>query len=201
MRRLLLLGALALPVACAPQDGTQRGAATGGVSRSAGGAITLEAAAARLPAEVASFTRGGTIWLERERPGQGVAVEYAGPARAAVATVSLYDRGQGPIADRDPRLAQEFSAAVAEVVALAGTRTSQQIAERGRSEIAVPGGAPLSCARLEGTYGRQEVRTLVCLGAAAGRFLKVQVTSPSRAIRPVETEPFIAGIAQAARGS
>ena len=165
------------------------------------GGVALDAAAARLPAQVAGFTRGSTIWLEPDRPGQGVAVEYAGPARAAVATVSLYDRGQAPVAERDPRLAQEFSAALAEVVALAGTRTSQQIAERGRSEIAVPGGAPLSCARLEGTYGRQEVRTLVCVGAAAGRFLKVQVTSPARQVRPVETEPFVAGIAQAARGS
>lgn len=198
MRRLLLLAAAALPVACAPQQGGQTGGPAAW-SRGAAGQPGLETAAARLPAEVASFTRGRSVFLERERPGQGVAVEYAGPARAAVATVSLYDRGLGAIADRDPRLAQEFSAAVAEVVAVAGTRTSQQIAERERSEIAVPGGAPLSCARLEGTYGRQEVRTLVCLGAAAGRFLKVQVTSPARPVRPVDPMPFIVEIAQAAR--
>lgn len=194
MRRLLLLAAVALPVACAPQQGGQ--------SRFGGGAAgqpSLDAAAARLPEQVATFTRGRTVFLEQERPGQGVAVEYAGPARAAVATVSLYDRGQGAVADRDPRLPQEFSAAVAEVVAVAGTRTSQQIAERDRSELQVPGGAPLSCARLEGTYGRQEVRTLVCLGAAAGRFLKVQVTSPARPVRPVDPLPFVVEIAQAAR--
>lgn len=163
------------------------------------GRPTLEAATARLPAEAVAFARGRSVWLERGQPGQGVAVEYAGPARAAVATVSLYDRGQGPIADRDPRLPGEFSAAIAEVVAMAGTRTSQQIAERERSEIPVPGGAPLSCARLEGTYGRQEVRTLVCLGAAAGLFLKVQVTSPARPVRPVDPIPFVVEIAQAAR--
>jgi hypothetical protein len=65
----------------------------------------------------------------------------------------------------------------------------------------VPGGAPLSCARLEGTYGRQQVRTLVCLGAAAGRYLKVQVTTPQRQVVPVDSEAFVAAIAQAARGS
>jgi hypothetical protein len=146
-----------------------------------------------------AFARGRSLWLERDQPGQGVAVEYAGPSRAAVATVSLYDRGQGPIADRDSRLAGEFSAAIAEVVVMAGTRTSQQIAERERNEVPVPGGAPLSCARLEGTYGRQDVRTLVCVGSAAGRFLKIQVTSPARPVRPVDPVPFVVEIAQAAR--
>jgi hypothetical protein len=194
MRRLLLLGAVALPVACAPQPGGQ--ARFGGA-----GHPTLDAAAARLAEQVAGFTRGRTVFLEQDQPGQGVAVEYAGPSRAAVATVSLYDRGQGPVADRDARLPQEFSAAVAEVVAVAGTRTSQQIAESDRSELAVPGGAPLACARLDGTYGRQQVQTLVCLGAAAGRYLKVQVTSPARPVRPVDPLPFIVEIVQAARGA
>ncbi len=163
----------------------------------------LEAAAARLPEQAADFTRGSVVWHERERAGLGVSVEYAGPARAAVATVSLYDRAQGVVTEGPgaPRLAREFSDSVAEVVALAGTRTSQQMAEAGRSEVAVPGGPPLSCARLEGTYGRQAVQTLVCLGSAAGRFLKVQVTAPTRQVRPVDPLPFVVAIAQAARGA
>lgn len=199
MRRPLALAALLLPAACAaPQDG---GRGTASAFRGAG-VPTLEAAAARLPANVADFTRGSTTWLERERPGQGVAVEYAGPSRAAVATVSLYDRGEQGLGAQanDPRLAREFSSAVADVVALAGTRTSQQIAERERSELAVPGGAPLSCSRLDGTYGRQEMRTLVCVGTASGRFLKVLVTSPVRQVRPVDPLPFVVQVAQAARG-
>jgi hypothetical protein len=119
-----------------------------------------------------------------------------------VATVSIYDRGQGAVSSQpgDARVAQEFSNAVAEVLAQADSRTSQNMAERGRTQLPVPGGAPLTCARLEGTYGRQPVGTLVCLGAAAGRFLKVQVTSSARPVRPVDPEPFIIGIAQAARG-
>jgi hypothetical protein len=188
MRGILALAALLPLVACAPQ----------GVS---GGMPTLEAAVARLPAEVAGFARGSTEWLERERPGLGASTEYAGPARAAIASVSLYDRSQPAVTDNDPRLAAEFSSAVAEVVSLAGTRTSQQIAESGRTTFAVPGGPPLSCARLDGTYGRQPVNTLVCLGAAAGRFLKIQVTSPVRQVRPVDPMPFVAGVTQAARGT
>jgi hypothetical protein len=193
------LGGLALLAAgCAAEQGGGRSAPT------ASGAVPpLEAAAARLPAAAAGFTRGSAVWHERERPGLGVSVEYAGPARAAVATVSLYDRAGDPVAETpgNPRLAREFSDAVAEVVALAGTRTSQQMAESARAELPVPGGAPLSCARLDGTYGRQEVRTLICLGAAAGRFLKVQVTSPARPVAPVDPLPFVVEIAQAARGA
>src|SRR4051812_46070137 len=160
MRAVLAFGAVALLAGCAPGGGF------------GGGTPTLEAAAAQLPAEVAGFNRGSTVWHERERAGQGVSVEYAaGTQRAAVATVSLYDRAQPSVAANDPRLGTEFSAAVAEVVALAGTRTSQQMAEGARTDVPVPGGAPISCARLDGTYGRVPVQTLVCLGAAGGRFL------------------------------
>jgi hypothetical protein len=188
------LGLALLAGGCAQQGG--------GMGESLSGRPSLDAAAARLPAQVVGFTRGDAVWHERARPGQGVAVDYAGPSRAAVATVSIYDRGQGAVSSQpgDARVAQEFSNAVAEVLAQADSRTSQNMAERGRSQLAVPGGAPLTCARLEGTYGRQPVGTLVCLGAAAGRFLKVQVTSSARPVRPVDPEPFIIGIAQAARG-
>jgi len=193
MRRVLALATLAVLTGCGTEEQARRAGAAA--------PPTLEAAAARLPAEVAGFTRGNTVWHERERPGLGASVDYAGPGRAAVATVSLYDRGQPAVAAGDPRLATEFTSAVSEVVALAGTRTSQQLAESGRSELPVPGGEPLSCARLDGTYGRQQVRTLVCLGAAAGRFLKVQVTAPARPVRPVDPLPFVVAIAQAARGA
>lgn len=202
MRRALGLLLLLLPAACAPQAGPPGAAAPGQAGSAAPAAATLEAAAARLPAEVGDFTRGGTAWHEREQPGMGATVDYAGPARAAIATVSLYDRGQGPVAEQDAgRLAGEFDRVVAEVLAQAGRRTSQRMAEAERSALAVPGGAPLSCARLEGTYGRQQLRTLVCLGAAAGRFVKIQVTSPLRPVRPVDPEPFVVGVTQAARGA
>ena len=152
MRGVLALAALAALAGCGTEEQARRAAGAA--------PPTLEAAAARLPAEVAGFTRGNTVWHERERPGLGASVDYAGPARAAVATVSLYDRGQPAVSAGDPRLAAEFTSAVAEVVALAGTRTSQQLAESGRSELPVPGGEPLSCARLDGRRPHRSPRPM-----------------------------------------
>jgi hypothetical protein len=194
MRAALILSLMALG-GCAG-DAAQRAASP------AAAPTSLEAAVARLPASVAEFTRGEVTWHERERPGLGVAADYAGPGRAAVATVSLYDRGGGPIADDPtaPRMRAEFESAVADAVASAGRRTSAQLTDRETTILPVPGGAALNCARLDGTYGRQEVRTLVCLGAASGRFMKVQVTSPARPVRAVDPVPFVIGVTQAARG-
>jgi hypothetical protein len=158
---------------------------------------TLEAAAARLPAEVAGFTRGDFSWYERDQPGFGVGADYAGPARAAVATVSLYDRGRQV---DGTTLADELSVAVGEVIAASQARTSQVLTERERTNVAVSDGTSLRCARLAGTYGRQPLSTLVCLGPAAGRFLKVQVTMPARPVAPVDPVPFVQGIAEAMRG-
>ncbi len=177
-------------------------ACAAGPGREGGNRPTLESAAARLPDTVAGFARGTTAWHERERAGLGVAVDYAGPARSAVSTVSLYDRGRPWVADDIGGAAQreEFAAAVGEALAMAGSRTSQSLVEGERSQIPVPGQAPLQCARLQGSYGRQEMQTLLCLGGAAGRFLKVVVTSPSRQVRAVDPLPFVVGVAQAARG-
>lgn len=190
-----LLLALAL-AACGP-DGEQP--ATGDATSAGRTASrpTLEAAVARLPAEVAGFTRGDLSWYERERPGFGVGADYAGPARAAVATVSLYDRGR-PV--DGATLADELSVAVGEVIAASQSRTSQVLTERERTDVPVSDGTSLRCARLAGTYGRQPVNTLVCLGPAAGRFLKVQVTMPARPVTPVDPVPFVQGIAEAMRG-
>ena len=92
------------------------------------------------------------------------------------------------------------AAAVQELLTLAEGRTSQDLAERERSLLPVPGQAPLQCAQLQGSYGRQPVQTLLCMGTASGRFLKVQVTAPSRQVRPVDPLPFVVEIARAARG-
>ncbi len=194
MRRILAAALLAALPACAP------GADQAPARRAPPTLVPLDAAAARLPGEAAGFVRGETVWHERERPGQGVSVDYAGPARSAVATVSLYDRGTAPVGEDPARIESEFQTAVAEVVASADRRTNQRMTERERTTLPVAGGAPLTCSRLDGLYGRQEVRTIVCLGAAGGRFLKVQVTSPGRQVRPVDPVPFIQGIARAARG-
>ncbi|MBU8546051.1 MULTISPECIES: hypothetical protein [Roseomonadaceae] len=200
MRRTLPLAGLVLALGLAACAGGGAGTATRGDRGSA--RPSLEQAAARLPEEVAAFGRGETIWHERDRPGLGVAVDYAGPGRSAVATVSLYDRGE-PMVPQDITSAiiqQEIARAVQDALALADRRTSQDITEGARSTLPVPGQAPLQCVDLRGTYGRQPVQTLICLGAASGRFLKVQVTTPQRQVRPADPLPFVVGIAQAARG-
>lgn len=161
-----------------------------------GAVPSLEIAAARLPGEIAGFTRGDTVWHERSNPGLGVAVDYAGPGRSAVATVSLF--GAGLRLD-EAALEAALNQAVGDTMDSAGARTRQVMTERERRELAVPEGDPMRCARLAGLYGRQEVTTLVCLGPAAGRFLKIQITSPTRQLRPVDPLPFVIGVAQAAR--
>ncbi|WP_439595977.1 hypothetical protein [Falsiroseomonas sp.] len=194
---LPVLAALVGLAACAEGPNTA-GPATG----RPGSRPSLEQMAGRLPAEVGAFTRGETTWHERDRPGFGVAVDYAGPARSAVSTVSLYDRGEAMVPQEvsSAAIQREFNAAVQDALAVADQRTSQRITEGVRSEIAVPGQAALQCVDLRGTYGRAQVQTLLCVGGAAGRYLKVQVTSPVRQVHPVDPLPFVVGIAQAARG-
>jgi hypothetical protein len=193
LRPAMGLLATSLLAACAAPPGS--GSATREVRPS------LEAIAGRLPVVVADFDRGDTVWHEQTRPGLGVTIDYAGPGRSAVATVSVYDRGQAAIpADiGSVALQQEFALAMREVLDLAEDRTSQNLAERERTRLEIPGQAPLQCATLQGTYGRQPVQTLLCLGTASGRYLKVQVTAPTRQVRPVDPLPFVVGITRAAR--
>jgi hypothetical protein len=182
---LLLLGACAADQAAAP-------------GRATGPRATLEDAVARLPAEAAEFRRGATAWHERTTPGLGASTDYAGPARAAVATASIYDRGQAAIPQA--LVERELEVAEQEALEVAERRTNHRLASRERFVQAVPGGAPLACSRLESTYGRQPVQTVLCVGEAAGRFLKVQVTSPARQVRPAEPIPYIVAVTRAVRG-
>jgi hypothetical protein len=64
----------------------------------------------------------------------------------------------------------------------------------------VPGG-DLSCAALEGSFGRTRVERQVCVGVVGGRFLRVQVTMPAGGGRaaPADARAFAAEVAGAAR--
>jgi hypothetical protein len=198
LRPFLITGLLlALLPGCTPaREGGRPSAEAAAAQR-----LPLDIAAARLPEQAGGFSRGGTTWHEQEQPGMGVAVDYTAPNRSAVATVSLYDRGHGPVPDNpdDPRIVAEFDLAVAEVMSLAETRTNHRMAEQERTEMQLPGQPGLRCARLDGVYGRQPVRTLVCLGGAGGRYLKLHVTAPIRRVRAVDPEPFLRDVAAAAR--
>jgi hypothetical protein len=189
LRRLALL---ALPVAmlgCAtPQD-----EASAPSSRP-----TLDATLARLPATVAGFERGTIQDVAPNDPGAGKAVEYATPRRVAVAYVFLYDMGRPNVTSAD--LGPEIERAVTEGTTLPADRTGRRLTERSRGAVEARGG-PLSCAVLDGTFGRTAVERHVCVGAAAGRFLRIQVTMPGRGTAPADARAFASEIAAALRAS
>jgi hypothetical protein len=159
----------------------------------------------RLPAEVAGFERGDTTNFEERQPGYGSAVEYATPARpglparAAVASVLIYDLGQRPMTGDAPaaQVTPVLDEAVREATTLPPGRT---LAETGRRVLEVPGGGMI-CADLAGSFGRTPVEQQVCAGTAAGRFLRVHVTMPRRNNTVASADAFTRGIAEAARAA
>ncbi|MBO1074041.1 hypothetical protein [Roseomonas marmotae] len=193
-----LLGAVLL-TACAAQGPEEVAQATASRARP-----PMAEVLGRLPVEVAGFERGATTNLEQQRPGYGSAVEYTTPARnglparAAVASVLIYDLGQPPLPDRaaavlvTPRLDE----AVREATELPPGRT---LAETSRRSLLLPDGGSLTCADLSGSFGRTAVEQQVCLGTAAGRFLRVHVTMPSRNSSVADADDFTRAIATAAR--
>ncbi|SHK16060.1 hypothetical protein SAMN02745194_04314 [Roseomonas rosea] len=157
-----------------------------------------EAVLGRLPAQVAGFERGAVQDVAPNDPGAGKVVEYTTPRRVAVAFVFLYDMGRPNVTQAE--LPAEVERAVSEATALPSDRTGRQLSVASRSPLPVPGG-DLSCAALEGTFGRNRVERQVCVGVAGGRFLRVQVTMPSRGGAPVaDAQAFTTAIAAAARG-
>ncbi|MBX6375643.1 MAG: hypothetical protein IRZ13_15605 [Acetobacteraceae bacterium] len=198
--RLALLLPLALPLAaggCAEMVGDV----------SPGGAAPASSAeiARRLPAEAAGFLRGATTEHETDRPGFGTGVDYATPDRAAAASVQIYDRGrQGriPEAPTAPEIEAELDRSVAETLEAVRSRPGRRLAEQERTTEILPAdaGPGLRCALLRGTYGRLVVRERLCVGGAAGKFLKVQITTAERTAPALDTTGFLAEIARAARG-
>lgn len=201
----LALGAGGLLAACA-QDPAQQ-AATAAAAQAAL-RPSLDATLARLPEQAGGFARGMTTDMEASQPGQGRAVDYATlarpgvAARAAIASVLVYDQGQPPLrADTpDSAITPRLDEGVAEAT---GPAPGRRMTESGRHVLAVPGGAPMQCAVLEGTYGRTAMWQQVCVGVAAGRYLKVFVAVPARQkalLTEMDADLFTRTIAQAARG-
>ena len=159
---------------------------------------------ARLPMEAAGFERGTTTNFEERQPGYGSAVEYTTPARdglparAAVASVMLYDLGQQALPANAPAEAvtSVLDEAVREATVLPPGRTLAEIARR---NLPLPDGGSMTCADLSGSFGRTAVEQQVCAGTAAGRFLRVHVTMPRRNNGVADADDFTRAIAAAAR--
>nr|MCV4209292.1 hypothetical protein [Roseomonas sp. SXEYE001] len=158
----------------------------------------IDTVLARLPAGAAGFERGTTMDVAPGDPNAGKVVEYATSGRVAVGHVFVYDMGRPSVTAAD--LPPEVERAISEGTGLPADRTGRELAVAGRSPVTVPGG-DLSCALLEGSFGRLRVERHVCVGVAAGRFLRVQVTMPSRSGTAVDARGFAAEIARAARGA
>lgn len=200
----LAIGAGGLLAGCAAPGNE---AATG-AARAAQMRPGYDVVLARLPEQAAGFSRGMTTDMEATQPGQGRAVDYATlarggvAARAAIASVILYEHGQPPLAASAPAtlVTGKLDEGVAEAISPAPGR---RMAETGRHSLAVPGGAPMQCAIIEGNYGRTAMWQQVCVGVAAGRFLKVFVAVPARQkalLTDMDADAFTQTIAQAARG-
>ena len=159
----------------------------------------VDAVLARLPARAAGFDRGVVQDVAPGDPGAGKVVEYVTPRRVAVAYVFLYDLGRPAIAQAE--LPPEAERAFSEATALPSDRTGRQLSVASRTPLPVPGG-DLSCAALEGSFGRTRVERQVCVGVVSGRFLRVQVTMPAGGGRaaPADARAFAAEVAGAARG-
>jgi hypothetical protein len=169
-----------------------------------GGADTAEIAR-RLPDAAGGFRRGDTTEHEATRPGFGTGVEYAAPSRSAVASVQIYSRGQARIPEdpASPEIEAELSRSVEELLEAVRGRPGRRLAEERRGTQALgPGAGPgLRCATLRGAYGRtMAVVEQLCFGGAAGRFLKVQITTGERSARGVDSTEFLTAVTASARG-
>jgi hypothetical protein len=158
---------------------------------------SIDAVLARLPAQVAGFERGVVQDVAPGDPGAGKVVEYVTPRRVAVAYVFVYDMGRPTVTRAD--LPAEVERAISEATALPSDRTGRQLSVASRTPLPARGG-DLSCAALEGSFGRTQVERQVCVGVAGERFLRVQVTMPSRGGPVADARGFAAEVAAAAQG-
>lgn len=197
----LALGGMALLAACAAPQSPEDQARAALAARP-----PLAEVLARLPPEAAGFERGTTTNFEDRQPGYGSAVEYTTPprnglpARAAVASVLVYDLGQQPLPDTASAgtVTPVLDEAVREATVLPPGRS---LAETTRRNLPLPDGGNMICADLSGSFGRTAVEQQVCAGTAAGRFLRVHVTMPRRNSGVADADDFTRAIATTLRAS
>ncbi|GGC47069.1 hypothetical protein GCM10011504_26920 [Siccirubricoccus deserti] len=143
--------------------------------------VSPAAAVAMLPETIAGWRRGAVTDFS-PRPGGaglGAAVEYRPEAGGAgVATVYVYDRGRTRLRDGadSPEVAEELDTALREIDTLGPVRHYR--VESRRPATAPPG---LRCEAMVMRFeGGVQADSLVCLGVARGRFLKLRLTLPAR---------------------
>lgn len=154
--------------------------------------MPLEAIAARLPDASAGFTRGATVPVLR--PMEGLEVNYATPGRRAAGFVQIVR----------PEAGATDAAATAEY---ARWRSETSTGERpGRrmsivEEFQEAAGPGFRCAAMEGSYGRQPVQSLVCVGTRAGNVLRVRVSMMRDTPPAADPRAFLRDVARALDGA
>ena len=183
-RALLLLAPIA---ACAPE-----GTTTSAIPRVG----APEQLANRLPEEAAGFRRGANAPVTEPLAGREVA--YATPSRAAAAFVQVLAPAEplaAPLADGpdSPTAQAEFARWRDETArGVSPSRRLQVTGEAARAGL-------FRCADLEGTYGRQPVSSMLCVGAAAGQLLRVRLSMPRRDFPAADSTAFLTAIAASLR--
>lgn len=158
-----------------------------------------ELMAQRLPAQAGSFQRGATVPLRQPLP--GVEVAYATPGRTAAAFVQVLrppGEGASTLADgtESPTVQGEYQRSVAEAARGAGAHRRLTVIR----EVNQPETNPLfRCAELEGTYGRQPVQSMICVGGAGGQLLRLRASMPRRDPPLADSRAFLRDIVAAIR--
>ncbi len=146
----------------------------------------------RLPDAIATFRRGGTTPVD-DPAGAGSEMAYATANRAIAGYIQVLRR-EPPL---DPDAAeQELARFVADNTS--GTPMHRRL--RQRALVGVPAEQPvLRCAELEGTFGRQAVESLACVGVFGGQLVRLRVSHIRREGRMAEARGFAEGVAATLR--
>ncbi|MDB5371857.1 MAG: hypothetical protein JWP04_499 [Belnapia sp.] len=183
-----LLAALLLLGGCVAVPGAPGGATVPAAT------LTPAALAARLPVEAAGFQRGATATVAEEgretayrtlgRIAAGATVELLRPAGAAI-----------PAGIESPAVAEAFAHFIQDA-----TRPMPQRQLRDEARFVLgQGAAALRCAATAGTYGREAVEGLLCVGGLGGGLLRLRVTMPRRDPAPADARAFAGAVLAALR--
>jgi hypothetical protein len=145
--------------------------------------IGVTALAARLPESLGNFNRGGTTVMDGATPG-GQEIAYATASRALAGFVQLVPQLE-PMSEAGlPEALQRFV-----YDSTANTPIHRRLRER--LSVNLPEAQPmLRCSELEGTYGRQPVESLACVGVFGGQLLRLRVSHIRREGRMAEVRGF-----------
>jgi hypothetical protein len=188
------LALLVVLAACELPDGET--AATTAAATPPAPRLSVQDAVSRLPAEAATFRRGQT--LPARPPAVGHEVTYATVAtrQRAAAVVKLAPVGTDlPDGPASPAATAAFQAELNDAVQ--GHDRARNLRETRRFPLAVAGRTALTCATLEGSFGRQPVEGLVCAGAVGGNLVRLRVTMPKVASHLADAPAFASAIVAA----